>query len=638
MNHQFNFTRAISVLLLFVLFLSSFASCAGNGDGGDPHDPAETTQSESGDNSTEADGTEADASTDRETGDEHVHSFSDWIDTDAYTCLGEKIFARICMTCDAKEESYEMVQNTSETVSLDGKTVAFIGNSFIYYGNCVISGDQGAIDRGYFYQIARENGEDVTVYDYTYGGKNLEYIYSNVLSARSPSAFANIDYVFISEAGENNSSIIRDLSNIMSLFPEKTQFLYLCHSYTYFKSHSNITGAFSRMKELGISIVNWGELVYRVANGKDAVPGATESYNKETFIKNNSGVKNGSGAVGAGSSGDAHHPNLLSGYITALMAYTAVTGKSAVGQPYAFCDDSALHRYFNLDAFETAHYNGTKTTNFTKVFASPDDMKGLQTLMDHYIEKYGAFTGIVSASGAHAYGEEEELLHAGSANTKGWKTQTCTRCGHKKTVEVPGSDTARENLFLIPKEEVRAAGYTTVKEYMLSGKSGIAYQATSGWGRIGYASIQGMASLCDGSRTANSLSDGSVLYWKIKDRTARYHADGSAGGKYCSLIGYEIKAPMRANGLSLFVLHGGALGAYDILGGTKNADGSISWTVLATCNGTDGEYIPYDDSTDVFCASFDPAEFDCLEIGVISATSNVIYMSELEVYGEYDAE
>ena len=93
MNRQFNFTRAISALLLFVLFLSSFASCAGNGDGGDPHDPAETTQSESGDNSTEADGTEADASTDRETGEEHVHSFSDWIDTDAYTCLGEKIFA-----------------------------------------------------------------------------------------------------------------------------------------------------------------------------------------------------------------------------------------------------------------------------------------------------------------------------------------------------------------------------------------------------------------------------------------------------------------------------------------------------------------------------------------------------------------
>jgi hypothetical protein len=151
------------------------------------------------------------------------------------------------------------------------------------------------------------------------------------------------------------------------------------------------------MKELGVSIVNWGELVYNVAKGNESVRGSTMKYNKETFIKNNKGVKNGSGVVGSGSSGDAHHPNPLSGYITALMAYTAITGRSAVDQPYAFCSDKAVHRYFDIDAFREAHYNGTKTTNFNEVFASPSDMKGLQMLVNEYIKKYDAFSGDIKS-------------------------------------------------------------------------------------------------------------------------------------------------------------------------------------------------------------------------------------------------
>ncbi len=594
----------------------------------DISDPYETTQAETTTNS------EGSTSAGPEADTEHVHSFSDWTDTKAVTCLGERILSRCCTSCGATEESYEVVQNTGGIVSLDKKTVAFIGNSFIYYGNCVINGGQGSTDTGYFYQLARENGESVTVYDYVYGGRNLEYIYNNALKPRAPSAFLDVDYVFLSEAGENNSEITRDILNIMSLFPEKTQFFYLCHSYTYYNNHSNIINAFPRMKELGVSIVNWGELVYCVSNGEDTVPGATESYNKETFIKNNSGTTNGSGVVGAGSSGDAHHPNPLSGYLTALMAYTAVTGRSAVGQPYAFCDDSSIHKYFDLDSFEAAHYNGSKTTNFTRVFASPSDMRGLQRLVDDYNERYGAFSGSLGVVGDHIYGDEGQLLHAGSSNTNGWKAMICTRCGHQKIVEIQGSNTARKNNFLIPEDEVREAGYSSVKEYMLSGKSKIVYQATAGWGRIGFSSIQGMASLCDGSRTARSVTDGSVLYWKIKDRSAGYHADGTAGGKYCALIGYELNTQITANGLSLFVLHDGSLGAYDILGGKKNADGSIAWTVLATCNGTDSEYIPYDSSTDVFSAEFDFTTFDCLEIGVIEARSDILYMSELEIYGE----
>jgi hypothetical protein len=95
----------------------------------------------------------------------------------------------------------------------------------------------------------------------------------------------------------------------------------------------------------------------------------------------------------------------------------------------------------------------------------------------------------------------------------------------------------------------------------------------------------------------------------------------------------SLKEEMTASGVSVFVLHDGALSSYDILGGKKNADGTITWTVLATCNGTTKDYVAYDSTTDVFSAEFDPATFDCLQIGIISAKSVTIYISELEIYG-----
>ncbi len=294
----------LRILALFLLLLAVLSACAKENKPSGSVSTEETTDSQTLGTSTS------------ET--EHEHLFSEWQKTNTFTCLGEEIHIRTCTTCDATEESYQEVHIQNETVALDGKTVAFIGNSFIYYGNCVINGGQGSTDKGYFYQIARENGESVTVLDYVYGGKNLEYIYNNVLRSLPSASFSEVDYVFFSEAGENNASISSDLKNIMALFPQKTQFLYLCHSYTYQKNHGNIKNALSSMQNLGISVVNWGELVYDVWTGATKVPGATLSYNKETFVKNNSGVKNGSGSVvGSGSSGDSHHPNPLSGYLTA---------------------------------------------------------------------------------------------------------------------------------------------------------------------------------------------------------------------------------------------------------------------------------------------------------------------------------
>ena len=66
-----------------------------------------------------------------------------------------------------------------EIRQIGGKRILFIGNSFIYYGNCIIDGNAGRDDNGYFYQLAKSNREDITVISHVYGGKNLKYIYEN---------------------------------------------------------------------------------------------------------------------------------------------------------------------------------------------------------------------------------------------------------------------------------------------------------------------------------------------------------------------------------------------------------------------------------------------------------------------------
>lgn len=575
------------------------------------------------------------AETTAETNGDCAHSFSEFAHNGKYTCTGKGIFTRECTVCQTVEEEYrEMKSEVSGTVSLDGKKVMFIGNSFVYYGNCVINGNQGGTDNGYFYQIAKANGENVTVYDYVYGGKNLDYIYTNSLPKTNTTLLNSIDYVFISEAGENNGELFADVQKIMKLFPSTTQFVYLCHAYTYQANHTKITAAFDDLQKAGVTVVNWGKLVYDVWKGTTKVPGATQSYNKESFIKNNKGTTNGTGSVGSGSKGDSHHQNPLSGYITAQMAYCAVTGKSAVGQDYSFCDNSSIHKYFDIDKFKAAHYNGSYTTNFDAIFRSESDMAGLQQLMDQYNEKFDARPGAVVIRGEHKTSGEAESVHKGSANTDGIEAVTCVYCGEKLASSVKSSDTSRKNVMLVTADEIKAAGVNTVKDYMVAGKGNVFYKTEKGWGRIGYSSIQGMASACDGKRNAKASSGGDVLYWNIEKLDASYTPNGATGGKYCALIGYSFKESVKVNGFSVFFFNDGAIKSFDLLGGKLQADGSIKWTVLDSCANLAKDGVQYGDTTVVYCEDFDEAEIDFVQIGIVKANSNVFYVSELEIYGE----
>ncbi|MCQ2354061.1 MAG: hypothetical protein MJ102_03030 [Clostridia bacterium] len=305
---------------------------------------------------------------------------------------------------------------SDEPSSLKGKKVAFIGNSFIYYGGIVETGGQKSTDKGWFYQICKANNESCTVYDFTWGGITLEDIYNKYLKGNTYSGF---DYVVFSEAGQNNSAVIKDLNNVAKCFSGSPQLVYLNHSYSVYKNHTSILNSLSTMKKQGIIVVDWGQLVYDVANKKATVPGSSLTYNKNSFIKNN---------------GDTYHPNPLAGYIAAQMTYCALTGKSAVGQmPNVYSIGNSIKYGSSVtgySAYIKKHYNSASDSNLEAVFESAADIKGLQTLMDQYIAKWKINTC------QHKY-DGGKVTTTATEYMEGIKTYTCTLCGETKTEVIP---------------------------------------------------------------------------------------------------------------------------------------------------------------------------------------------------------
>ena len=57
--------------------------------------------------------------------------------------------------------------------SLDKKRIAFVGNSFTFYGGCVRGSKFDELDDGCFYKLAHSFGDDVTVTNFTWGGASF---------------------------------------------------------------------------------------------------------------------------------------------------------------------------------------------------------------------------------------------------------------------------------------------------------------------------------------------------------------------------------------------------------------------------------------------------------------------------------
>ncbi|MCQ2354816.1 MAG: hypothetical protein MJ102_06915 [Clostridia bacterium] len=270
--------------------------------------------------------------------------------------------------------------NNGKTV-FDGKKAVFIGNSLIFFGGIVEPVDQRRPNNGIFKRLCTANGDDTEVINCTYGGHHLrdftpdgckrddDHNGEDILAGID---FEGMDYVFFSESGDNNPDFLADSEAVMKRFPNpKTKFAYLCHSYSHFKGHTNITDNLPALKERGVCIIDWGRMVYDIAVGAAQVPGARLTYNKETFIN----------AVGR----DYHHPNPLAGYLAAQMCRCVYTGESAVGQDYGVTKNMTYGgKTATFDEYAEKFYDDPGCTNFREVFASEDDMRGLQILVDRY--------------------------------------------------------------------------------------------------------------------------------------------------------------------------------------------------------------------------------------------------------------
>ncbi len=296
-------------------------------------------------------------------------------------------------------------QTNTQLNSLDGKKIIFVGNSYTYYGQTVLEKSQAFLtqqsrkgDVGYFYQLCRANGMNVEVTNWTFGAHSLGDLFGGSCEAgrgcdgedhKSYLTDRSYDYVVIqaSSGAEADKSFSSDVERVMSFFREanpNVKFVYLVPYCSYGSIGStptlqkNILDHLKTLASKGVTVVDWGGLISDIIDGKAVVSGATQVYNKNTFVisKNEN---------------DGYHPNQLSGYITTLMLYCVLTGASAVEQPYDFCDNGA-HRpsggaakFFSFTGFIFEYYKNGATTNYKEVFGSRADMTGIQALVDAHL-------------------------------------------------------------------------------------------------------------------------------------------------------------------------------------------------------------------------------------------------------------
>ena len=281
---------------------------------------------------------------------------------------------------------------------LDGKKIIFIGNSYTQAANAVIDYGFGTLtqrersyDQGYFYQICKANGADtVNVTAWCFGGHNITDTFAEACTkADKPCTGENhpgyledpyYDYVVIQPYFEPKyqGDLLAHLQPTMDFFKEANpdvKFLVLVphmaveKEYAWAKDLSQLEGS-------GIIICNWGSMLHDIVKGNTEVPGAKQSYARPTFVI-------------SVSQEDGHHQNILAGYLTALMVYCAITGDTAVGQPYEFCYDNKVNsKFVDLETYKSKRYVYEPYTNFDLVFQSPEDMAGLQQLVDQYIAKF----------------------------------------------------------------------------------------------------------------------------------------------------------------------------------------------------------------------------------------------------------
>lgn len=280
---------------------------------------------------------------------------------------------------------------------LDGKKIAFIGDSNVYWGR-VVNGNSKSVheqskrenNEGVFYQICKANGAEVNVLDWTWGSHGLWTLFSGEpctlkgkcldLNHEEALTDKNFDYVVIglTRSETDEAAMLEQFEHITKIFKEanpnvKIIALAPAMIYGYNDKDTVRQGTIDNLKvieeKFDVTIVDWGRIVKDLCEGTVKVPGATQEYNRNTFVITK----------------DNKHPSLLAGYITSLMTYCAITGEKAEGQPYDFFFKEEFASTFGIPAFVEGNYANAEETTMEEIFNSEADMKGLQQLIDKYL-------------------------------------------------------------------------------------------------------------------------------------------------------------------------------------------------------------------------------------------------------------
>lgn len=278
---------------------------------------------------------------------------------------------------------------------LDGKKVIIIGNSHTYNGNVVfyvgktvLEQEKRNNDLALFYQLCHANGAEVSVTNWCFSGHGLGSLFGNPCTVGGGCEGVmheeyltdrNYDYVVITPGvGEaSQASIAEDMAYITEFFREANpdvQFVCLGNASVYGKNRTDttypgITGYYKTLEGNGFKIADWGMLVSDLIDGYSTVPGSQETYTKSTFIVN-----------------DGFHPNVLSGYIASMMLYCVITGDAATEQPRDLLSEGSNLRSLVENQLKKSYEYGDLQTNFHKVLSSDNEMKGIQLLIEQYLE------------------------------------------------------------------------------------------------------------------------------------------------------------------------------------------------------------------------------------------------------------
>ena len=280
--------------------------------------------------------------------------------------------------------------------ALQGKRILFVGNSYTYYGRVVINQGYDVLtqkertdNRGMFYYMCKEKGIDVEVTNWVFGGHDLTDTLGHSCTMTETSCAGvdhlsyltdpNFNYVCLQPYFEDEytGDMISHLQPMMDFFREANpdvKFLLLVPHMTFVRNF-DWRNDFAALADVGVTICNWGGMLDDIVNKRVEVPGGTQQYFFGSFVISQNEK-------------DGHHQNLLVGYLTAQMVYCAITGESAVGQPYTVADDSSLHPEFDMEAYQEKYYTYEPVTNFVEIYRSESDMNGLQQLIDRYLAQY----------------------------------------------------------------------------------------------------------------------------------------------------------------------------------------------------------------------------------------------------------